>query len=244
MLRRPSSRHGSWRCASCTRGWTLRTSASFPTSGPRRGGISPSVFETFRAKGVSEELLDEIAARWDDLGTRQFEAHEEIGNFIALAHSTAPATTRSTSPSSPSGSTDIRIREAWAEILPDVVHVHAKFFDIEDDGREPVVPIEELLDVLVEGGYEGYISSEYEGWHWNTRERRLRAGGAPANALPGRVGEARGCSDGGRAGVARLAAGQRLRLRVASSSSDDLIAWRARRARRSSASGCRRSPSG
>jgi hypothetical protein len=45
--------------------------------------------------------------------------------------------------------------------------VHGKFFEIRD-GREPVVPIEELLGVLVEGGYSGYVSSEYEGWHWNT----------------------------------------------------------------------------
>ena len=45
--------------------------------------------------------------------------------------------------------------QAWEEILPDVVHVHGKFFDIDDDGREPVVPIEELLDMLVGGGYDG-----------------------------------------------------------------------------------------
>ncbi|MDW8337759.1 MAG: sugar phosphate isomerase/epimerase, partial [Thermoleophilia bacterium] len=45
--------------------------------------------------------------------------------------------------------------------------VHGKFFDIRD-GREPVVPLEELIDVLVAGGYDGYISSEYEGWHWDT----------------------------------------------------------------------------
>src|SRR5204862_6924326 len=53
--------------------------------------------------------------------------------------------------------------------LADRGRVHGKFFDIGGDGREPVVPVEELLDVLVDGGYAGYISSEYEGWHWNTR---------------------------------------------------------------------------
>ena len=56
---------------------------------------------------------------------------------------------------------------AWAEIMPHVVHVHGKFFDVRD-GREPVVPFEELFRVLVENGYTGYVSSEYEGWHWNT----------------------------------------------------------------------------
>jgi hypothetical protein len=139
-----------------------------PDFGASTRGISPSVFDTFRAQGVSPELLDEIAARWDELGTREFEAHEEIGNFIALAHSYGAgdhAVNLAVFAVGIHGHQDPR---AWAEILPDVVHVHGKFFDIGDDGREPVVPIEELLDVLVEGGYTGYISSEYEGWHWNT----------------------------------------------------------------------------
>jgi hypothetical protein len=139
-----------------------------PDFGASTRGISPSVFDTFRKKGVSEELLDEIAARWDELGTREFEAHEEIGNFIALAHSHGAgdhAVNLAVFAVGIHGHQDPR---AWAEILPDVVHVHGKFFDIGGDGREPVVPIEALLEVLVDGGYTGYISSEYEGWHWNT----------------------------------------------------------------------------
>jgi hypothetical protein len=139
-----------------------------PDFGASTRGISPSVYETFRAKGVSDALLSEIAARWDELGTRQFEAHEEIGSFIGLAHSMGAgdhAVNLAVFAVGIHGHQDPR---AWAEILPDVVHVHGKFFEIRDDGREPVVPIEELIDVLVEGGYSGYISSEYEGWHWNT----------------------------------------------------------------------------
>ena len=115
-------------------------------------GISPSVFDTFRKKGVSEELLDEIAARWDELGTREFEAHEEIGNFIALAHSHGAGDHAVNLAVFAVGIHGHQDPPAWAEILPDVVHVHGKFFDIGDDGREPVVPIEELLEVLVDGG--------------------------------------------------------------------------------------------
>jgi Xylose isomerase-like TIM barrel len=138
-----------------------------PDFGASTTGISPSVFGTFRAKGVSDDLLDAIAARWGELGTREFNAHEEIGNFIALANQHGAgdhAVNLAVFAVGIHGHQDPR---AWAEILPDVVHVHGKFFHIGDDGREPVVPIEELLDVLVEGGYTGYISSEYEGWHWD-----------------------------------------------------------------------------
>jgi Xylose isomerase-like TIM barrel len=140
-----------------------------PDFGASTTRISPSVFDTFRAKGVSEELLDAIAARWDELGEREFEAHEEIGNFIALAHAHGAGDHAVNLAVFAVGIHGHQDPQAWKEILPQVVHVHGKFFDIGDDGREPVVPVEELIDVLVEGGYTGYISSEYEGWHWNTQ---------------------------------------------------------------------------
>jgi sugar phosphate isomerase/epimerase len=138
-----------------------------PDFGASTRGISPSVFEVFRAKGVSEELLDEIAARWDELGTREFEAHEEIGNFIALAHRYGAGDHAVNLAVFAVGIHGHQDPQDWKEILPNVVHVHGKFFDIRD-GVEPVVPIEDLLDVLDEGGYTGYVSSEYEGWHWDT----------------------------------------------------------------------------
>jgi hypothetical protein len=138
-----------------------------PDFGASTRAISPSVFEAFRAQGVSDELLDEIASRWDELGGRDFEAHEEIGNFIALAHRHGAGDHAVNLAVFAVGIHGHQDPQAWKEILPHVVHVHGKFFDIRD-GVEPVVPIEDLLDVLVDGRYTGYISSEYEGWHWNT----------------------------------------------------------------------------
>lgn len=53
--------------------------------------------------------------------------------------------------------------EKWAEILPRVVHVHAKFFDIVD-GEEPSVPYADLMRVF--RNYDGTMSSEWEGSGW------------------------------------------------------------------------------
>jgi hypothetical protein len=56
--------------------------------------------------------------------------------------------------------------EKWLEIMPRVVHVHGKFFDIDEDGEEPSVPYADLMRVFREGGYAGSISSEWEGSDW------------------------------------------------------------------------------
>jgi hypothetical protein len=139
-----------------------------PDFGASTLGISPNVFETYRAKGVSEELLAAIAERWDELHTRDFEAGEEIGKLIELAHRHGAGDYAVNLAVFAVGIHGHQDPQGWREILPDVVHVHGKFFAIDEHGRDPVVPFEELLPILVDGGYKGFVSSEYEGWHWDT----------------------------------------------------------------------------
>lgn len=43
------------------------------------------------------------------------------------------------------------------------VHVHAKFYEMTADGNEPDVRYEEIMPALIDGGYDGYLMSEYEG---------------------------------------------------------------------------------
>ncbi len=49
------------------------------------------------------------------------------------------------------------------EFMPYIFHIHAKFYEMLDDGREYSIPYEKIVPVLIEGGYDGYLSSEYEG---------------------------------------------------------------------------------
>ncbi|MRW89813.1 xylose isomerase [Duganella sp. FT80W] len=49
------------------------------------------------------------------------------------------------------------------EFMPWIFHIHAKFYEIDDSGKEPAIPYEEIIPVLIEGGYTGHLSSEYEG---------------------------------------------------------------------------------
>jgi sugar phosphate isomerase/epimerase len=49
------------------------------------------------------------------------------------------------------------------EIMPRMLHIHAKFYEMLPDYTEYSIPYDEIIPVLVEGGYSGYLSSEYEG---------------------------------------------------------------------------------
>ncbi|GAA5026697.1 sugar phosphate isomerase/epimerase family protein [Microbacterium fluvii] len=53
--------------------------------------------------------------------------------------------------------------EEWLDIMPQIFHVHAKFYDIDANGDEPAMDIPRIVRQFVEGGYRGFLSSEWEG---------------------------------------------------------------------------------
>ena len=129
--------------------------------------ISPTMFAAFREKGVSEELFEAFSERWHALDGQQFSAHEEMGNFIRLAHRFGAADHAINMSVFAVGIHGHGNPRMWLEISDQIVHVHAKFFHVDESGSDPAVPIAEQVKTLIEGGYEGYISSEWEGWHWD-----------------------------------------------------------------------------
>ncbi len=44
-----------------------------------------------------------------------------------------------------------------------IFHVHAKFYEMTDDGVEFSIPYDKIIAALTAGGYNGYLASEYEG---------------------------------------------------------------------------------
>jgi sugar phosphate isomerase/epimerase len=42
-------------------------------------------------------------------------------------------------------------------------HIQAKFYEMTEEGSEYSIPYDKIVPVLIEGGYSGYLSSEYEG---------------------------------------------------------------------------------
>lgn len=53
-----------------------------------------------------------------------------------------------------------------ADLLPHLshsFHIQAKFYEMVDDHHEYSIPYDQIVPVLVKGGFTGYLSSEYEG---------------------------------------------------------------------------------
>jgi sugar phosphate isomerase/epimerase len=133
---------------------------------------APSSVEAYRRRGAGQELIDAAVSLWHDYYQQgppmsEPEHGQRFGAFIELAGRHGR----------PDLGVDMAINgtglfgpapvDSWLEIMPWIRHVHGKFFGIDAQGEEPSVPVRELVTLLVDNGYTGAISTEYEGWHWN-----------------------------------------------------------------------------
>jgi len=122
--------------------------------------MSPTLLRAVRRAGLDDEAVDTLQRIWatdapmrerqerfiEYLRGRDFDPGR-LGAFAHLAFNMH-------------GHVDPR---EWADIMPQILHVHAKFYDIDAEGQEPAIDYPEHVRVFVEGGYRGYWSSEWEG---------------------------------------------------------------------------------
>lgn len=122
--------------------------------------LSPTLLRTMSQMGMPEEyfaVMDEIwheptpmhvrNQKFEDFLTAENFDFARLGPFTRLAfnmHGLVPP-------------------EEWLDIMPQMFHVHAKFYDINEAGDEPAMDIRRIVKQFVVGGYQGYLSSEWEG---------------------------------------------------------------------------------
>ncbi|GEB46731.1 hypothetical protein MTE01_26760 [Microbacterium testaceum] len=122
--------------------------------------MSPTLLRAVRRAGLDDEAVQRLQDIWATDATMQARQQEFItylrgrdvdpGRLGAFAHLAFNM----------HGHVDPR---EWADIMPQILHVHAKFYDIDDAGQEPAIDYPELVRVFVESGYRGFWSSEWEG---------------------------------------------------------------------------------
>jgi sugar phosphate isomerase/epimerase len=135
-------------------------------------GFAPSLLEAYRRRGASEDLLAKVVDLWNVFYEQgppadQTEHGQRFGAFIGLAAQNGRHDLGIDFAINGTGLFGPARVDDWLEIMPWIRHVHGKFFGIDEHGEEPSVPVRDLIALLVENGYNGAISSEYEGWHWN-----------------------------------------------------------------------------
>jgi sugar phosphate isomerase/epimerase len=119
-----------------------------------------TMLQTLSKKGLDEAALTKIQEVW----ATDASGHDRINTFIAYLES------RDIDPGSlgPFARMSFSMNghvapEEWNDIMHQVVHIHGKFFDMNPDGQVDAIDYPKHIRIFAEGGFSGYISSEWEG---------------------------------------------------------------------------------
>ena len=137
--------------------------------------VPPSMIATYRELGLPEDLLRSFEQTWNEFhhGPIVKSDDDQLAQFIRMGELAQQFNGGDLAQHlliNAVGLFGHQKPEDWKQFMPWVVHVHGKFYDIDADGNEPSVPHGTILRDLLEGGYDRYISTEWEGWHWNKKD--------------------------------------------------------------------------
>lgn len=109
--------------------------------------------------GLPQEWVHRLVAEWEGVGA----PFERFGRFAAAAGgagvpkevidaATMVFTMHGREPA-----------ESWRELAGRIVHVHGKCYGFDETGDEPSIDYPAIISLLDEIGYDGWISTEWEG---------------------------------------------------------------------------------
>ncbi|MFT4211819.1 MAG: DUF6379 domain-containing protein [Microbacterium sp.] len=122
--------------------------------------MSPTLLRAVQRAGLDDDALVRLQEIWATDASMQERQQEFIGYLKGRDFDPGRLGSFAHLAFNMHGHVDPR---EWADIMPQILHVHAKFYDIDENGQEPAIDYPELVRVFVEGGYRGYWSSEWEG---------------------------------------------------------------------------------
>jgi sugar phosphate isomerase/epimerase len=156
-----------------------------PDMGASAKGVPPSLVKWLREIGIQEKFIQIALDCWAREGSREERAAEYRKQEQAA------------------GASEMDIRKmfmmfsmigrmeprGWLEIMPQVIHIHGKCYDFDANNHEPAIPYEELLPVFQNAGYQGFMSTEWEGQAFNDEDgfAKVQAHHALAKRILGRA---------------------------------------------------------
>ena len=148
--------------------WIVRHAEAFEKSGSDALGFLPDMgmflfnfppvwAEKFKRVGVPANIADYIIKAYEDRVLSEYvilNVREMGGVGPAIAMAEALRHNAAFEP------------KRMLDYMPRIHNVHGKFYEMTPDYIEPSIPYDEIVRVLEQGGYTGYICSEYEGNRW------------------------------------------------------------------------------
>ncbi|UVO53093.1 sugar phosphate isomerase/epimerase [Sphingomonas sp. SUN039] len=148
--------------------WIVRLAEAFQKSGSPALGFLPDMGmfldkfppvwkEKFMRVGVPKAIADYIEKAYEDRVLSEYvilnvQQMGGVGPAIAMAE-----TLRHNAAFEP---------KRMLDYMPMIRNIHGKFYEMTADYVEPSIRYDEIVAVLKQGGYNGYICSEYEGNRW------------------------------------------------------------------------------
>lgn len=130
-----------------------------PDFGTTMRDIPPGLLDSFRKESMPEGLIELIKEIWHSDATTP----EKFGQ-VATRATALGATPQQLGRLNMTLSMFCKQSpEQWREVMPRVVHIHGKFYGFDENGEEPSVDYAALMRVFRDGGYNGFMSSEWEG---------------------------------------------------------------------------------
>ena len=148
--------------------WIVRHAEAFEKSGSDALGFLPDMGmflfafppvwkEKFLRMGARAHIVDYIVKAYEDRVLSEYVALDarnmgaegvELAMVETLRHNAAFEPKR------------------MLEFMHRIHNIHGKFYQMTEDYVEPCIPYDKIVGVLQQGGYKGYICSEYEGNRW------------------------------------------------------------------------------
>jgi sugar phosphate isomerase/epimerase len=126
----------------------------------------PPSFVAHYSQGVPKAVVDLALQIWQEDG----DARARMQRFKDKAHDIGASEVRLNELSLMFPMFGKQPPESWLELMPEVVHVHGKFFGFAADGQEESIDYAKLLPLFRDRGYRGYISSEWEAHLYSTAD--------------------------------------------------------------------------
>ena len=148
--------------------WIVRTAEAFYKSGSPALGFLPDMgmflshypriwTDKFKRLGVPDNIADYIVKAYDDRVLSEYvllEVQQMGGTGPAIAMAEVLRHNAAFEP------------KRMLDYMDMIHNIHGKFYEMTEDYVEPSIPYDEIVGVLLQGGYNGYICSEYEGNRW------------------------------------------------------------------------------